>query len=290
VFVIDGSQREIVTTVDSCLPGTSYRPSHIYPISTIASDGRRIALPAFLGDGAEENVRWGLMIFDLDTARVTLVLEGPTWCNLHPQYCRAKERPHDVMVQENHGNVCTASGEITTLVSGKGADIHLIRDDGSNMRSFPWGRDGHEFCQGHQCWRGTGTTAITSTATNDGRGNELIESPEAPFADHAGLLNPHGRRNVLSRDFEKPRFSHFATDRAGQRFISDAHGKDGNWSIYTARFSSNENDPLENWRFVLDTRSSAKAHPHPFLSPDGSKGFFNSDESGVLQAYMITGI
>jgi Tol biopolymer transport system component len=29
---------------------------------------------------------------------------------------------------------------------------------------------------------------------------------------------------------------------------------------------------------------------HPFLSPDGTMGFFNSDESGLLQAYMITGL
>ena len=30
-------------------------------------------------------------------------------------------------------------------------------------------------------------------------------------------------------------------------------------------------------------------HIHPFLSPDGVSGFFNSDESGVLQAYMVRG-
>jgi hypothetical protein len=30
-------------------------------------------------------------------------------------------------------------------------------------------------------------------------------------------------------------------------------------------------------------------HLHPFLSPDGSMAFFNSTESGELQAYMATG-
>jgi hypothetical protein len=29
---------------------------------------------------------------------------------------------------------------------------------------------------------------------------------------------------------------------------------------------------------------------HPFLSPDGKSAFFNSDESGTLQAYMIRGL
>jgi Tol biopolymer transport system component len=32
------------------------------------------------------------------------------------------------------------------------------------------------------------------------------------------------------------------------------------------------------------------SHIHPFLSPDGRMAFFNSDESGRLQAYMIRGL
>ena len=40
---------------------------------------------------------------------------------------------------------------------------------------------------------------------------------------------------------------------------------------------------------LLDSGSTWQkdSHTHPFLSPDGKTGFFNSDESGVLQAYMI---
>ena len=33
-----------------------------------------------------------------------------------------------------------------------------------------------------------------------------------------------------------------------------------------------------------------EAHIHPFLSPDGKLAFFNSDKSGVLQAYMVRGV
>ena len=33
-----------------------------------------------------------------------------------------------------------------------------------------------------------------------------------------------------------------------------------------------------------------EAHIHPFLSPDGKLAFFNSDESGVLQADMVRGV
>ena len=46
---------------------------------------------------------------------------------------------------------------------------------------------------------------------------------------------------------------------------------------------------MRNFRYLLCPKSSCQkeAHIHPFLSPDGSMGFFNSDESGILQAYMI---
>ncbi len=51
-------------------------------------------------------------------------------------------------------------------------------------------------------------------------------------------------------------------------------------------------DAARNLRYLLNPRSSGKkeAHIHPFLSPDGKLAFFNSDESGILQAYMIRGL
>jgi Tol biopolymer transport system component len=52
-------------------------------------------------------------------------------------------------------------------------------------------------------------------------------------------------------------------------------------------------DPLQDVRFLLNTRSPLKdsgTHTHPFLSPDGASAFFNSTESGQLEAYMITGL
>ncbi|HRT95596.1 MAG TPA: hypothetical protein P5532_14300, partial [Planctomycetota bacterium] len=59
-----------------------------------------------------------------------------------------------------------------------------------------------------------------------------------------------------------------------------------------ADLPAKEGEPLERWWYLLDPRSSRNkdTHPHPFLSPDGSMAFFNSDESGLLQAYMIRGL
>lgn len=291
---LDGAGRETLTVVDTPPEGVNTLPSRIYPLSTISSDGKRMALSAFFGDGESEAAPYGLMVFDLESGGVNVVLTGSTWCNMHPQYCRSTEpeSAHDILVQENHGCEYGKDGAVTRLVGGDGADIHLIRDDGSNFRNLPWGRDGNEFCQGHQCWRGASTSAITSTSVRDSGHAELIQGEPAPFAEHAGINTPGGQRNNLSRVFPKPAFYHFATDMAGQRFITDARIGD-TWLLYTAQFGPAPGDPLQNWQYILDSRTDFTkkgTHIHPFLSPDGSKGFFNSDETGILQAYLVTGL
>jgi hypothetical protein len=291
---LDGTGRETLMVVDGPLPGTRFRPSGIYPLSTVSSDGRRLAISAFLGDGTLAGSPFGLMVFDLEKASVALVLQGQTWCNLHPQYSRSldPEQKHDILVQENHGNVADARGEITQLVGGAGADIHVIRDDGTAMRVMPWGRDGNEACQGHQCWRGRSDWAITSTATQTPPEAQLIEARAVAGGGHLGRKTPGGVRNDLTRAFPRPAFYHFATDIRGERLISDAGPADRGGPIFLARLGQPGKDPLGDFQRLVNPRCSWQtgAHMHPFLSPDGSMGFFNSDESGILQAYMIRGL
>jgi len=291
---LDGSDRQTILVVDKPLPGTDFRPSGIYPLSTISSDGKRLALSAFLGDGKTEGAPYGLMVFDVHKAEVALVIHGQTWCNMHPQYCRSTdpEASHDILIQENHGNVATATGGIKRLTGGQGADIHVIRDDGTNFRNMPWGRDGNEYCQGHQCWRGRTTWAITSTGCRKPSEAQLIEGQAAPHAEHVGIQTPGGVRNDLSREFPDPHFYHFATDIAGNRLVSDAGPLGKNASIYLAELGEPGKDPAANFTYLLSPKSSCvkTAHIHPFLSPDGTMAFFNSDESGILQAYMIRGL
>jgi hypothetical protein len=290
---LDGTGRETILVVDGPLPETTFRPSHLYPLSTISSDGKRLAISAFLGDGQQEGAPFGLMVFDVERATVRLVCHGPTWCNMHPQYSRSldAEAQHDILIQENHGNECDARGSIKRLVGGAGADIHVIRDDGTHLRDLPWGRDGNEACQGHQCWRGRTTWAITSTGSRRPPEAQLIEGRPAPHADHVGIKTPGGVRNDLSREFPNPHFYHFATDLEGRRLISDAAPLDKGCKIYLADLGTPGRDPLRNFRYLLSPKSSCQkhAHIHPFLSPDGRLGFFNSDESGILQAYLVRG-
>ena len=290
---MDGTGRDTVLAIDAPISGTSFRPSRPYPLSTISSDGLRLAISAFLGDGNTEDAPWGLLIFGLQKASVELIIHGQTWCNMHPQYSRSAntEEVHDILIQENHGNICDPTGKFTKLTGGAGADIHVIRDDGTQLRDLPWGRDGNEFCQGHQCWIGRSARALTSTSTREPKSCELIEGRAVPHVGHLGIETPGGRRNDLSRTFPQPDFYHFATDIAGRRFITDVGPRDGGGAIYLAELPEDGTSPLDNITFLLNPRSSWEkgSHIHPFLLPDGGTGFFNSDESGILQTYMVRG-
>jgi hypothetical protein len=286
---LDGTGRETLLTLDGPLPGTRFRASKLYSLSTISSDGRRLAISCFLGDGRDEGAPFGLLVFDLVQPAVELVMMGPTWCNMHPQYCRATDpaASHDILVQENHGCRCDAKGEITVLVSGAGADIHVVRDDGMAFRNLPWGRDGLEACQGHQCWIGRSNRAITSTFTLPQRACTLLAGEAAPYIDHHGIATPDACRVDLSRDIAEPKFFHFATDIAGHRLITDTFDPEHGSTLYLADIPVD--GPLANYTYLLHPHADWQkwTHVHPFLSPDGTMGFFNSDESGVLQAYMV---
>ena len=320
---LDGSDRQTVMVVDSPLPGTRFRPCHVYSLSTLSSDGKRLAIAVFLGDGkTEESPPYGLLVFDLEKASVHLAIHGPTWGNMHPQYCRSTDpvASHDIMIQESHGYRGNAQGKAMSRPDGKGTDIHVISDDGTNFRTLPWGRDGNESCQGHQCWRGRSTWAITSTHTRQPPEAQLIEGRALADAGHLGRNTPGGIRNDLSREFPskyffditpdsknspqdapppsaltiKSYFYHFATDIAGQRLITDAAPLDDGGRIFMADFGQAGKDPLTNFRFLLNPRNGAYiqggCHIHPFLSPNGTLAFFNSNESGISQAFMIRGI
>ena len=121
---------------------------------------------------------------------------------------------------------------------------------------------------------------------------QLIESQPTPHTGHDGRKTVTGIRNNLSRAFPKPHFYHFATDHSGQRLISDAAPLDKGGRLFVAELSVPGQDAARDWRYLLSPKSSGKkeAHIHPFLSPDGKLAFFNSDESGMLQSYMVRGL
>jgi len=289
---VDGTGRETILAVEGPISDTPYQFSHGYPISTISSDGRRIVYSGFLGAGAADTATWGFLVFDVEKATVDAYPSGEDWHNLHPQYSRSldPERSHDVLIQQNHGSVTAPDGTVDKRGHPLGADIHVIRDDGTGFRDMPWGRDVNERCQGHQCWIGRSDVAITSTLAKEPVAYQIIAGREAPESGHLGKHIPDAWRSDMTRDFERPRFFHFATDMDGRRFITDYRTEDM-IGVMVAEFPAEESGALQGLRLVANTKGEreSQVHTHPFLSPDGRLGFFNSNESGILQAYMVRG-
>lgn len=288
---MDGTDRQTILVIDTFVKGSKFRPSRVYPLSSISSDGKKLAISGNL-DVTTDPAECGLLLFDLEKATVEVLLHGTSWLNMHPQFCRSNDPDlkRDILIQDNRGQSRSARGAAQISSDTAGLCIHVIRDDGTHLRDLSWGRDGVEFCEGHQCWRGTSDWAITSVGFKEEA--RLIESKPVASCDHAGLKSAGGIRNQLSREFPAPRFHHFAVDRAGKWLITDYEKTTDAARLYLARLGKPGEDPLTKFRCLARPRPSGskQAHMHPFLSPDGRMAFFNSDESGVLQAFMIRGL
>lgn len=293
-------RRHVVLAIRDRIPGSEFRPSRVYSLSSISSDGKRLVTSCFLGDGKKDGAPFGLLVFTLDKPSVRVFPLGADFNNMHPQYSRSTDPAfaHDILVQHNHGSVVDASGRTLTLVGGDGADLHVIRDDGTNWRDVPIGRDGVEWVQGHQQWRGRMNSVLSAMSIPKGK-KRILEGfpiPTDKQTSHRGSRIPGARSNDVTREIAAPEFWHFSVDASGLRIVSDTSGTDpatGRRRIHlvVGTLTGGAN-PLLKTRFLLDTRTSGKdqpAHPHPFFSPDTKAVFFNSDADGIPQVWMATG-
>ncbi len=291
---------KVILTVKDKLPGTSFRPSRLYTLTTLSSDGRRLATSCFLGDGKTEKAPFGLLVFQLEKPSVRVFPLGADFNNMHAQYCRSRdpEHSHDILIQHNHGSVVDVSGKTIKLVGGDGADLHVMRDDGTNWRDIPIGRDGHEYVQGHQQWRGRMTSVLSAMSIPRGK-KRILEGfpiPTNNATSHTGSRIAGGRSWDVTRDIEHPDFWHFSADDSGMRVVSDTNTVDPvtkkkKIALVIGSLSAVD-QPLLKLRYLLDTRTSGTdqpMHPHPFFSPDTRMVFFNSDVDGKPQVWMVTG-
>ena len=296
---------------DGLMPGTDLRADR-FSFATVSSDNRRLATCLWLGDGNTADAPFGIYCLDLDRGKANFVVADVDFYNPHLRYCPSTvpEASHDLLVQMNHGSHFAPDG--TCLlglgpISDLGVDIHAVRDDGSNWRDLPFGRDGIESNIGHQIWRGRGTSVVTVTLQNpdisygwaDGTEQGVVAGwPILTIKDqpHRGALISGARRVVLSEGYTRPRFCHLASDTTGLKFVFDTFPiYDGNRAGMLVIIGSapNEESPL-NFRYLLNsgvvfTGMKGHDHAHPILSPDGGRLFFNSNMTGVPQAYMATG-
>jgi len=293
-------RRHTVLAIRDRIPGSVFRPSRVYSLSSISSDGKRLVTSCFLGDGKTDAAPFGLLVFTLEKPSVRVFPLGADFNNMHPQYNRSSDPDfaHDVLVQHNHGSVVDPSGKTLTLVGGDGADLHVIRDDGTRWRDIPIGRDGVEYVQGHQQWRGRMNSVLSAMSIPKGK-KRILEGfpiPTDKGTSHRGSRIPGGRSNDLTREIEAPEFWHFSVDASGMRVVSDTSGADpatGRRRIHLVIGAlTGGANPLLKTRWLLDTRTSGKdqpMHPHPFFSPDAKTVFFNSDADGIPQVWMATG-
>jgi len=294
----------LLTVPGTSLPGKQIRWDGA--CATISADDKRAATLVYLGDGIKPNSPFGILVIDLEKGEAAVVAEDPEFPSAHLQYCKAPEAGHDLMVQHAHGALHDETGKSIRNLGPpefKGVDVHVIRDDGTGWRDMPWGRDGQESCIGHQFWRGSGTSAVSITLQNndlsyghaEGTRQEVVEGwPVAAdrYGEHLGLLNPGARRNVLSRNFEQPRFCHLSMDAPGLKFAFDTFVYNdphrSGQRIYSA-WAPDAEAPLQ-FQYLLNAGGDfSKTHCHPILSPDGSRLYFQSNETGKNQVYMVQG-
>lgn len=302
-----GGAAETLWVLDAPLSGTPFHPSCPNPLSTISSDGRRLAIGCFLGDGLHDGAPYGLLIFDLEAGgEPRLIVQGPSWRNIHAQYSRSLDPVHarDLLIQENHGGLGLRAGGLKGGGTEKGADIHVVRDDGQHLRNLPWGRLEGEWCVGHQCWRGREPWAVGSIISGTREAlrqscSELhiVESLPTPHWGHEGVRTPGGERNRICRDFPAPHFNHIACDLSGRRLVADYRpcwnpAVESADALYLMELGEPGVEAAREIRYLFSPRSSwlPSAHTHPFFSPDGQTLLFNSDESGQTQAYLVRGL
>lgn len=310
---LDTGEVEDLFHAEGKLPGTDIDAKD-FGIATVSVDNQRIATTVSLYDGKTPDAPYAIIALDLERGEARHVMAHRDFGNTHLQYCRNTEEPdaaHDLLVQMNHGSRRDAEGKSLRgqgPPSEKGVDIHVVRDDGTNWRDMPFGRDGKESCIGHQVWRGRGRSAATVVLENldtsygwaEGSRQGVVAGWPGPAdidGPHLGALNPETERVVLSEGFKDPRFCHLACDATGLKFTLDTFpvfdGERAGMQVYVGS-APDERSPL-NFRYILNTGinfvgNNTGYHAHPILSPDGEILLFNSKITGTPQAYMVTGM
>jgi hypothetical protein len=288
------------------LPGTNLPAAGFSP-NTVSADNRRLASSMRCGGGRTKDAPIGIVILDLDSGQTRLAVADRDFNNPHLQYCRAMdpEASHDLMIQMNHSLRTPAWGRQVGALSELGVDAHVIRDNGTNWRDLPWGRDGRESLIGHQIWRGVTQEAVTVTLEArdtsygwaDGSRQDVVAGWPVKAARHAhkGRLTPGGKRVWLSKGFPNARFCHLSTAASGLKFAFDTFpvfdGERAGMQVFIGS-AKDAGSPLK-FKYILNSRLNflgpdAGIHAHPILSPDGSLLFFNSRASGTKQFYMVT--
>jgi len=298
---LDTFERETVMVLDQPLSGTAAPPCQVYSLATIRSDGAAICTGVLISDGCAPG-EWAVLVCNIERGTAEIVLAGPNYFNPHPQYPHTADPEHcrDLLIQRNAGADTDPMGNLSNR--GSGCTVEVIRDDGSHFRKIPCG-SATEMCHGHQEWRGAMPSALVGvnhTASDGAVTRPVIEALPVPATsddDTPPALLPDAaqNRNDITRDVDGVAFGHSAIDPTGTKFIGDwrAPGESADSTrLFIGTLPDTPSAAL-SLRYLLHPRSSYTSdqavHPHPFLSPDGIRAFFNSDYGGLPQVWIVEG-
>jgi len=297
-------ERHTLLVLDGSIPGADQWPTRLHGASSLSSDGKRLCTCAFLGDGKTDNPPFGILVFDLEKLSAKVIFQGPHFNNMHLQYCRSLDPllSHDILIQHNHGSEIDRNGRTLKLVGGAGADLHVIRDDGTKWRDIPIGRDGIYAHTGHEQWRGRMGTVISSMRSRKAGKHRLFESWAIRTDDttsHKGSAIPGARNIDLTRTVPFTDFNHFSMALSGMHIVArhERQKKGDDLKLYIGTFRPGENTCLKVQYLLSPKAARAKDgfrrgqsdKPRPFFSPDARMVFFHSNIDGPCHVFMVTG-
>ncbi len=235
---------------------------YVRSLGSMGPDGRTYITSTMLSSQS-----FGVVRYDLVTARREVIHESPEICNAHPQLDPANGDV--ILVQHNRGSQVDESGRITRSVGEAGATLYTIGTDGKNQQELPVGEPHTYAVQGHQCWVGeTGSILFTIGGPRE----EVIES------GNLMTITPgdHAHRVAAQGHF----FWHPNASKDGRFFVSDT-GNDG--LIVVGSLATGGTQVL--CESGASMGFPQYTHPHPYFTPDCRWVIFNSDRTGIPQIY-----
>jgi len=297
---LDGGAREAV-----CAAPAPLRSRGSF---TMSADGRRLCMGNFLGDGRTEGAPWGATIFDVSAGKWWTIEFGNGYRNMHCVYS-PDPSSYDIALDASPPKLSDGSWLTPPDGSwrwqdlppddGLGAAVTVVRDDGTDWRMTPIGRDRLTIIS-HNVWRGrTGSIVCSAYHFPEGRWRSaFFEAAPVPAGADDLLRGEHmpGTRNVdLTRYLPRADGCHFGFDHSGRHFVSDTDGYAYPQHCYVyigTRVKPDWGDPYVRVKYLLLPRTSWKsqpAHPHPYLSPDGRFAVVQSDFFGRPQVFVAFG-
>lgn len=297
-------QRETLANIAAASFGCEHEVQSAGRLTSISSDGKRLCTAASLGTGSPEKPRFGILVLDIENLSARMAFVGDhEYCNMHLQYCRSRDPvlSRDILIQHNHGVERDGQGRIVKLTGGAGADLHVIRDDGTHWRDVPIGRDATAFNTGHQQWRGEMATVVSSVSVrgdvNRCRLHEALPVAAGDARSHQGSNTPGAKTIDLTRTAPETNFSHFCMDASGMRLAArhDRSRDNPDVKVYVASFSPGDNASLKvryllgtGWREVVQGWTGGQSNkPRPIIAPDGGVVLFHTDRDGKSEIFLV---